>query len=265
MKFLSFLLCLDSSIHLFYSKCGLFKSVQLPLIILRLFILHTWPFLGTERSSEVLLSSKNRKEKGGTLWLKNNKQITKAKSLWNGGTRPCVATSIISSCLPRATWYFRGTCWLYQLPEYCWHHMARNNKGANTGPCWPSSLAGCHRECTKSSHTIRILPRPQNISLVCHTAFPLHLCLWEREPQSSAGCKRFTGSLGVTWGGPDALTGRVSIPEKNCLKLNHTLNLARTRALLYSSHRLFVFDILLWGLSNPALKTPVWSITISFN
>lgn len=179
MKTPSFRLCLDSGIHLFYSKCGLFKSVQLPLIILDLFIFHTWPFLRMEESSGVLLSSKNHKEKGGTLWLKNNKQITKANTLWNDGTRPYVATNLISSCLPRATWYFRGTCWWYQLPEYCWHHMVQNNKGH----CWLSSPAGCHHECTKSSHTIHILLHPQNISLVCHTAFPSQpLSLWEGNP-----------------------------------------------------------------------------------
>lgn len=65
----SFLLCLDGGVHLFYSKCGLFKSVQLPLVILGLFIFHTWPFLRTEKSSGILLSSKIHKEKGGTLWL----------------------------------------------------------------------------------------------------------------------------------------------------------------------------------------------------
>jgi hypothetical protein len=39
MKTSTFLLCLDSSIDLLYSKCGLLKSVQLPLIISGIFIL----------------------------------------------------------------------------------------------------------------------------------------------------------------------------------------------------------------------------------
>lgn len=58
----------------------------------------------------------------------------------------------------------------------------------------------------------------------------------------------------MTWGEADTLTGQGTDPKEKLLKLTQTLNLARTRAPLYSRHRLFVFDVLLCSLSNLFLK-----------
>lgn len=99
------------------------------------------------------------------------------------------------------------------------------------------------------------VPKTSHVSATQLFLPSLSFC--EREIQSSTGCKRPTGSCGVTWGGTDTLTGHGEHSKEKLLKLNYTLNLAGTRASLYSRHRLFVFDILLCSLSNLSLKTPV--------
>lgn len=97
------------------------------------------------------------------------------------------------------------------------------------------------------------VPKTSHLSVT--QPFLPNLCLCERETQSSTGCQRSAGSLGVIWGGTDTLTRQGEHSKENLLKLNHPLNLAGTRTSLYSRRRLFVFDILLCSLSNPFLKT----------
>lgn len=169
MKTLSFLLCLDSGIHLFYSKCGLFKSVQFPLIILDLFIFHTWPFLRMEESSGILLSSKNHKGKGGTLWLKNNKQITKpmpCEMMAQGLMRPqtlfppvfpgllgilgALADGISCQNIAGTTWY-------------------KTTKGTVGQAARQADTMNAQRAATP--FTSCCVPKTPHLS-VCHTAFP---------------------------------------------------------------------------------------------
>ena len=218
---------------IFPASLGLWHS----LVLVQLWLFQVSPapsyYLGVIYLSHMILLKSRGKQwhlavfkepqrKGGTLWFKNNKQVTEANTLWTGGTRPSVAANVASSCLPRATGYFRGTCWWYQLPEHCWHQRVWNNKGANPGHCGPSSPAGCHREGMASKYAIHILLRPQNITLVCHASFPLQpLSLQEWNPvRSHPGCERSTNHLERPREGQTPSQGRVSIPKNKTKQKN---------------------------------------------